>query len=123
MREDAACAMHAPPKSVALVARTHGVVGVVIVASVALLHLLTRNLPGIEFGPRTYEVTGALAALYLLAGALVWFGAPGGRLLSRICGLLYLPRPRFGGLLWDIMNSTEYQRHFERKGRGRKESP
>ena len=106
--------MQLPPKPVAFVARTHWVVGVVIVASIALLHLLTRNLPGIEFGRRTYVITGSLGGLYLLAGTLVWFGAPLGRLLSRICALLYLPRPQFGGHLWDIMNSPEYQAHFTR---------
>ena len=106
--------MHPPPKSVAFVARTHWIVGFVIVASIGLLHLLTRNLPGIEFAPRTYVITGSLGGLYLLAGTLVWFGAPLGRLLSRICGLLYLPRPQFGGQLWDIMNSPEYQAHFTR---------
>ena len=107
--------MSAPPKAVALVAKTHWIVGVVIFASIALLHLLTRNLPGIEFGRRTYWVTGGLGVLYLSAGTLVWFGAPLGRLLSRLCGLLYLPRPQFGGRLWDVMNSAEYQTHFERE--------
>ena len=105
--------MH-PPKPVAFVARTHWFVGIIIVASIGLLHLLTRNLPGIEFRPRTYVITGSLGGLYLLAGTLVWFGAPLGRLLSRICALLYLPRPQFGGQLWDIMNSPEYQAHFTR---------
>lgn len=106
--------MNRPPKSVAYVARTHWFVGAVIVASIALLHLLTRNLPGITFAPRTYAITGSLGGLYLLTGTLVWFGAPFGRLLSRICTLLYLPRPQFGGHLWDIMNSPEYQAHFTR---------
>lgn len=107
--------MRRPPKTVAFVARTHWVVGVIIVASVALLHLLTRNLPGIEFRPRTYIITGGLGALYLLAGTLVWFGLPFGRVLSRICGLLYLPRPQFGGSIWETMNSAEYQEYFTRR--------
>ena len=107
--------MRSPPKSAALVARTHWIVGVAIVVTAGVLLLMTRNLPQIEFGPRTYIVTGGLALLYLLAGTLVWFGAPFGRLLSRVCGLLYLPRPQFGGYLWDVMNSSEYQAHFERK--------
>ena len=107
--------MRSPPKAVALVAKTHWVVGVVIVASIAVMHLITRNLPAIEFGLKTYLITGGLGALYLLTGSLVWFGAPLGRLLSRICGLLYLPRPQFGGRLWDIMNSAEYQAHFSRR--------
>jgi hypothetical protein len=107
--------MGKPPKAVAIVARTHWVVGVVIAATSAVLLLLTRNLPRIEFGPKTYIITGALAALYLLTGTLVWFGAPFGRLLSRICGLLYLPRPQFGGLLWDLMSSQEFRDHFARQ--------
>jgi hypothetical protein len=106
--------MHPPPQAVAFVARTHWAVGLVIVVSVGLLHLLTRKLPGIEFGPRTYAITGSLAALYLLTGTLVWFGAPFGRLLSRICALLYLPRPQFGSLLWETMNSPEFKAHFAR---------
>ena len=65
--------MRSPPKCVALVARTHWLVGLAIVASVAVLHLITRNLPSIEFGPKTYYIAGGLAALYLLAGTLVWF--------------------------------------------------
>ena len=107
--------MHRPPKSVALVARTHWLVGGTIAASIVLLHLMTRKLPAVEFGLRTYYLTSSLAALYLLTGTLVWFGWPLGRPLSRICCLLYLPRPQFGGRLWEIMNSPEYQGHFTRR--------
>jgi hypothetical protein len=109
--------MRRPPQCVAFVARTHWTVGLIIVGSIGLLHLLTRNLPAIEFGPRTYAMTGGLAALYLLTGTLVWFGAPFGRLFSRVCALLYLPRPQFGSLLWETMNSPEFKAHFthERK--------
>jgi hypothetical protein len=107
--------MRRTPRSVALLARTHWAVGVVIVISIAVLHMITRNLPQIELGPHTYIITGGLAFLYLLTGTLVWFGAPFGRFLSRICGLLYLPRPQFGGRLWDLMNSAEYQAHFEKR--------
>ena len=107
--------MRPTPRSAAFVARTHWLVGFIIAASIAVLHLLTRNLPGVEFRPRTYVITGSLAALYLLTGTLVWFGLPLGRVLSRICGLLYLPRPHFGGRIWETMNSAEYQAHFRRK--------
>lgn len=107
--------MRPPPRAVALVAKTHWTVGVIIVASIAVLHLITRNLPQIEFGRKTYLITGSLAALYLTTGTLVWFGASLGRLLSRVCGLLYLSRPQFGSPLWDLMNSSEYREHFERK--------
>ena len=65
-----------------------------------------------EFSVRTYAITGGLAALYGLAGSLVWFGAPGGRFFSRVCGLLYLARPKLGSLLWQIMDSAEFQSHF-----------
>jgi len=115
--------MRRPPKPIAFVARTHWMVGIIIAASIVVLHVLTRNLPGIEFRPRTYVITGSLGALYVLAGTLVWFGLPFGRVLSRICGLLYLPRPQFGGRLWETMNSPEYQAYFTRRRRTRLESP
>jgi hypothetical protein len=107
--------MRRPPRCVVVVARTHWLVGLAIIVSVALLHAFTRNLPSVEFGRKTYLISGGLAVLYLLAGTLVWFGAPFGKLLSRVCGLLYLPRPQFGGLLWDIMNSAEFKAHFARR--------
>lgn len=106
--------MRRPPAPVAFVARTHGAVGLVIVVSIALLHAATRNLPVFEFGPRTYGISFALAALYLGTAALVWWGVPGGRFLSRVCGLLYLARPTFGSLLWETMNEPEYTAHFRR---------
>jgi hypothetical protein len=106
--------MPKPPRCVAFVAKTHWLVGCVITASILLLHGLTRNLPGIEFARKTYVITGGLALLYLLAGTLVWFGAPFGPLLSRICGLLYFPRPNFGSQVWDTMNSPEFKEHFNR---------
>lgn len=108
-----------PPACVAFVARTHWVVGGVILGSIALLHAITRNLPVVEFRPRTYLIAGGLGALYLLAGTLVWFGAPFGPLLSRICALIYLPRPRFGLLVWETMNSPEFKAHFGRRVRKR----
>lgn len=100
------------PREVLLVARTHWTVGVVILVATALLWWITRRLPQIEFGPRTFVITGGLAALYLATGTLVWLGAAPGRLLSRVCTLLYLPRPSFGGYLWELMNTAEYRAHF-----------
>lgn len=85
-----------------------------VVVSTLLLHWLTRQLPKIEFGPRTFLIAGGLAATYLLAGTLVWFGAPFGPLLSRVCALLYLPRPQFGSAMWDTMDSPEFRSHFKR---------
>jgi hypothetical protein len=107
--------MPAPPKPVAFVARTHWLVGGVIVVSIGILYYMTHGLRRIEFGPRTYAIAGGLAALYLLAGTLVWFGAPFGPLLSRICALLYLPRPHFGFHVWETMNSPEFRAHFRRR--------
>ena len=109
--------MARPPASVVFVARTHWLVGLAIVGSVILLHLLIRSVPRITIGTDGYLITGGLAALYLIAGTLVWYGAPFGRLLSRVCSLLYLPRPQFGSAVWDSMNSAEFQAHFDRTPR------
>ncbi|HVS52668.1 MAG TPA: hypothetical protein VHD62_09955 [Opitutaceae bacterium] len=102
-----------PPGCVALVARTHWLVGGTIVFFVGLLHALTRHWP-VEFGVKAYAITLGLAALYLTAGTLVWLGAPLGRPLSRIAGLLYLARPNLGSHLWRLMSSEEYRAHFTR---------
>jgi hypothetical protein len=106
--------MRRPPQCVAFVARTHWLVGATIAVSVALLHAYTQKLPVVEFGTRTYAITIGMAAFYLLAGTLVWLGIPAGRLLSRICGLLYLARPSFGSFIWETMNSPEFRGHFRR---------
>ena len=104
--------MSRPPACVALVARTHGVVGATALASVILLHFLTRGLEHIEFGPRTYVITLGISFAYGLAAALVWFGKPGGRVLSRVCSVLDLVRPQLGLDLLRIMASEEYRAHF-----------
>ena len=106
--------MPAPPQCVKFVARTHWTVGTVVVVATALVAWAARNVPRIEFGPRTYVITGTLAAVYFLAGTLVWLGAPFGPLLSRVCSLLYLPRPQFGSYIWETMNSPEFRAHFRR---------
>ncbi len=103
--------MRRPPDCAALVAWTHWVVGGVILVSMGVLTWLTAKFP-IEFGTRSYIIGSSLVALYGLAGTLVWFGAPGGRLLSRVCGLLYLARPSLGSHLWEIMDAAEFQAHF-----------
>ena len=104
--------MSRPPASVAFVARAHGIVGATALASVLLLHFLTRGLERIEFGPRTYVITLGISFTYCLAAALVWFGTPGGRWLSRVCSVLYLVRPQLGLPLLRIMASEEYRAHF-----------
>lgn len=101
-----------PPAGVSLVARTHGVVGITALLSLYLLHLLTRSLPYVEFGPVTYRLAAAIGLTYCLTSVLVWFGTPAGRFLSRVCGLLYLARPQLGSHLWRIMDSAEYKAHF-----------
>ncbi len=104
--------MRRPPQSVAFVARTHWTVGLVILISVVVLYWTTRRLPMFEFARSTYLITLGLAALYFMAGTLVWFGAPFGRVVSRICGLLYLARPNFGSTVWETMNLPEFTAHF-----------
>ncbi len=101
-----------PPPSVVHVARTHAVVALVIFASVGLLHLLTRNLPGIEFRRSTYLLALGLGTLYALTAALVWRGLPPGRQLSRCCTLLYLPRPSFGLPLLRLTDEPDFRAHF-----------
>ena len=104
-----------PPESVALVARTHWLVGAVALASVGLLHFLTRNLPRVAFGPKTYTITIGLSLVYLAGGTTVWFGTPLGRAFNHVCCLLYLVRPRLGDHLWRISRSEEFKAHFARR--------
>ena len=110
--------MRRPPAAAVFVARTHWLVGAAIFLLVGVLHLFTRHWP-VEFGWETYAITLGLGTLYSLAGTLVWLGLPSGRLLSRICGLLYLARPQLGSRLWNVMDSAEYQAHFTKTSRYR----
>jgi hypothetical protein len=107
--------MRRPPDSVAFVARTHWIVAGAIAAAAILLHWLGGRMPGVELGARTYAIAGGIGLGYALAGTLVWLGAPPGRALSRICGLLYLPRPKLGARVWAAMNRADYQAHFSRR--------
>lgn len=103
--------MRRPPAPVALVARTHGLVGATILVATGLIAALTWQTP-VELGVAMYGTTLGLGGLYLLAGAMVWRGTRGGRFLSKVCGLLYLARPDFGSHLWRLMDSAEYRDHF-----------
>lgn len=105
--------MRRPPPGVVMVARSHWLVGAVIFFSIGLLYFFTRGWP-VEIAPEAYRITFGLGALYATGGTLVWFGLPAGRLLSRVCGLLYLARPNFGSFLWNVMDSPEYRAHFQR---------
>ena len=106
--------MPRPHAHVALIARTHWLVGGTILASILFLIGLLQKFP-VEFSGRTWAITLSLAALYLGTGTLVWFGAPFGRILSRVCSLIYLARPNFGLLVWQIMDSEEFRAHFARR--------
>lgn len=105
--------MRRPPLPVQLIARTHWIVGGAVAFAIVVVHLITRNLP-IAFSPRAYAITGGLAALFLGAGTLVWFGLPGGPPLSRFCALCYLMRPRLCFTLWNAMKTPEFKAHFAR---------
>lgn len=101
-----------PPASVVFVARTHWIVAATIALSVGVLHLIMRNVRVVEFGAKTYLITGGLMLLYFTAGLLVWFGLPLGPILSRVCSLIYLPRPQLGERIWAVMKSPEFRAHF-----------
>lgn len=107
-----------PPPSVVLVARTHLLVGGAALASLLVLHLLTRNMAWVEFGPKTYYIAGGFGLTYCLAGVFVWLGTPVGRVLGWGCGLLYLARPQFGAHVWACMHAEEYKAYFSGKARG-----
>ena len=106
--------MRRPPAPVVFVARTHGLVGMVALVSIAILRSFTRDLPYIAFGPRTYVIALGIALFYCATAAMIWFGTPFGRFFGRVCGLLYLARPNFGSFVWETMNSAEFQAHFMR---------
>jgi hypothetical protein len=86
--------------------------GGTILVAMALLHVLTRHLPGIEVRGSAYAITAGLGQLYLFTGTLVWFGVRLGRYLNFVCCLIYLTRPRLGLRLWREMESAEFKAHF-----------
>ena len=69
--------MRRPPDTVAFVAKTHWAVGGVMLASIGVLHWITRDLPRIEVATRGYQVTGSLALLYLVNIGMRLFGFDG----------------------------------------------
>lgn len=106
--------MRRPPECVVFVARTHWIVAAAIAGCTLPVHWLGQRLPGFETGSNMWMIAGGLALAYGLTGTLVWLGAPPGRLLSRMCSLVYLPRPQFGSRVWEAMNRTDFQAHFRR---------
>lgn len=85
---------------------------IVIGGFMAGLHILLRDSTVIELSAKTYAITMGLAALYAITGALVWWGAPGGRMLNHVCSVFYFVRPPLGSKIWAIMRSAEFQDHF-----------
>jgi hypothetical protein len=101
-----------PPRSVVPFAHYHWLMGVTVLLSTGLLHLLTRHLPGVGIAPRAYAIALGLGLLYLFTGTLVWFGVRVGRYLNFACSLIYLTRPRLGLKLWREMNDPEFKAYF-----------
>lgn len=104
--------MSRPPAPILLVARAHWLMGATIFAAIGILHLITRGLP-IAFSPKAYLFATTLAALFLLAGTLVWFGRAPGAALSRACSLLYLIRPPLYFALLAASKTPEFRAHFQ----------
>lgn len=108
--------MPRPPESIVFIARTHWLMGAVILFFAAMLYLLLRDSSVLELSRRTYAITVGLGATYLITGVLVWFGTPIGRVLNYVCSLLYLARPPLGLRIWKIMRSEEFKAHFRKAG-------
>ncbi|MDO8542517.1 MAG: hypothetical protein Q7S40_18915 [Opitutaceae bacterium] len=106
--------MPRPPESIAFIARTHWVMGGVIAGFTIGLYGLLHDSTVLELSRKTFTITIALSAMYVVAGLVVWFGTRGGRALNYICSLLYLARPPLGMRIWKIMRSDEYKAHFRR---------
>jgi hypothetical protein len=100
------------PSAVVLVARTHWLVGAIIIGSAVLVYAVTRGL--VSFKPSAAWITFGMGGFYLLAGTMVWFGVPFGRFASQLCTLLYLARPQLGSYIWETMNLPEFKAHFRR---------
>jgi hypothetical protein len=86
--------------------------GGTILASVGLIHGLTRSSPVLIMSPKGYAITVGLGILYGLTGTLVWFGLWPGLYLNYLCSLIYLTRPRLGLNLWADMRRPEFKAHF-----------
>lgn len=107
--------MSRPSDPIAFIARTHWLMGGVILFFAAMLYVLLRDSSVLELSRRTYGITLGLGVLYLVAGVLVWFGTPFGRVVNYVASFVYLARPPLGLRIWKIMRSEEYKAHFQRK--------
>ena len=112
--------MRRPPEKVALVARHHWLTGGAMLCSIAIFYAFTRNVAFLPLSFRGYAIALSIGAFYLLAGAMVWFGAPLGRVVNYVCSLIYLTRPQLGLRIWRISDSPEFKAHFVREKSGTK---
>lgn len=106
--------MQRAPESILFIARTHVVMGGVILFFTVMLYALLRDSTVLELSRRTYAITITLSVLYVVTGLLVWRGWPMGRPLNYVLALLYLARPPLGLRIWKIMRSDEFKAHFRR---------
>ena len=104
----------APPECVCFVARVHALVGAAMLAALALLALVTRNLPGIGFGPGTHLAAGLLGVFYGATAWLVWRGASPGRALSTVASLWYVLRPPLAAQVRAATRDPAFRAHFAR---------
>ncbi len=104
----------APPECVRFVARVHALVGGAMLAALVLLGLVTRNLPGIGFGPGTHLAAGLLGAFYGATAWLVWRGRPPGRALSTVASLWYVLRPPLAAQVRAAARDPAFAAHFAR---------
>ena len=105
----------APPECVCFVARVHALVGAAMLAALALLALVTRNLPGIGFGPGTHLAAGLLCVFYAVTAGLVWRGFPPGRALSTVASLWYVLRPPLAVQVRAATLDPAFRAHFARR--------
>ena len=104
----------APPECVRFVARVHALVGATMLAGLALLALVTRNLPGVGFGPGTHFTAGLLGTFYGATAWLVWRGLPPGRALSTVASLWYVLRPPLAAQVRAATRDPAFAAHFAR---------
>ncbi|MEY3607470.1 MAG: hypothetical protein RLZZ447_258 [Verrucomicrobiota bacterium] len=83
-------------------------------AALVLLGLVTRNLPGIGFGPGTYLAAGLLGVYYFATAGLVWRGLPPGRALSTVASLWYVLRPPLAAQVRAATRDPAFAAHFAR---------